>query len=185
VVFTAPYFINKQAGSNHHTKDRLQELINIRTLKVYLETTMFNYYFDSERDAHADTVKLFEEIKAGIFQGFTSMYVLRELGDAPEDKRRKMLSLIDEYGITTFDESPEAVRLAEAYVSEKVIPSKYLTDGIHIAVATIHEMDMIVSLNFKHIVRKKTIDLTGLINVSRGYRKVEIHSPMEVVDSEY
>ena len=34
----------------------------IRTPKVYLETTMFNYFFDTERDAHADTVKLFDEI---------------------------------------------------------------------------------------------------------------------------
>ena len=25
---------------------------------MYLETTMFNYYFDSERDAHADTVSM-------------------------------------------------------------------------------------------------------------------------------
>lgn len=110
---------------------------------------------------------------------------MRELGNALEDKRRKMLSLIDEYSIITFDESPEAVRLAEVYVAEGVIPAKYLADGIHIAVAAIHDLDMIISLNFKHIIRKKTIDLTALINVSRGYRKVEIHAPMEVVNSEY
>jgi hypothetical protein len=24
--------------------------------KIYLETTVFNYYFDTERDAHEDTV---------------------------------------------------------------------------------------------------------------------------------
>jgi hypothetical protein len=29
----------------------------LRTQRIYLETTMFNYYFDSDRDAHADTVR--------------------------------------------------------------------------------------------------------------------------------
>ena len=28
----------------------------MRTQKIYLETTLFNYYFDKDRDAHADTV---------------------------------------------------------------------------------------------------------------------------------
>ena len=37
----------------------------MRVPKIYLETTMFNYYLDTDRDAHADTVKLFEEIAAG------------------------------------------------------------------------------------------------------------------------
>ena len=48
-------------------------LVTIRIPKVYLETTMFNYYFDTERDAHSDTVKLFEEIRAGKYQAFTSV----------------------------------------------------------------------------------------------------------------
>ena len=35
------------------------------TLKIYLETTLFNFYFDTDRDAHPDTVKLFTEIAEG------------------------------------------------------------------------------------------------------------------------
>ena len=33
--------------------------------KIYLETTLFNYYFDTDRDAHADTVTLFQEDRRG------------------------------------------------------------------------------------------------------------------------
>ena len=54
-----------------------------------------------------------------------------------------------------------------------------------VTVATIYELDMIISLYFRHIVRKKTIDIAGLINVREEYRKFEIYSPMEVVESEY
>jgi len=34
--------------------------------KIYLETTLFNYYFDTEnQDYHADTVALFKACAAG------------------------------------------------------------------------------------------------------------------------
>jgi predicted nucleic acid-binding protein len=46
------------------------------TPKVYLETTMFNYYCDTDRDAHQATVALFEAIGRGEFEGFTSDYAL-------------------------------------------------------------------------------------------------------------
>jgi predicted nucleic acid-binding protein len=58
-----------------------------------LETTMFNYYFDADRDAHADTVTLFEECAEGKFVPFTSDYVVQELESAPESKRKKMWNL--------------------------------------------------------------------------------------------
>ena len=154
-------------------------------MKLYLETTMFNYYFEKEREAHADTVKLFQEIKAGKYQAFTSVYALRELRDAPPDKMNKMLALIEEYGIATLDFSTEAEQLAEIYAREKIIPAKYGTDSVHIAVATINDLDMILSLNFKHIVRKKTIELTELVNTREGYHKIKIYTPMEVVEHEH
>jgi len=44
--------------------------------KIYLETTLFNFYFDEDRDAHADTVKLFKEIFLGKYEAFTSRYVI-------------------------------------------------------------------------------------------------------------
>ena len=68
----------------------------MRKPKIYLETTLFNYYFDEDRDAHADTVTLFEECAAGKFETYTSDCVLAELEDTSlTEKRGKMLALID------------------------------------------------------------------------------------------
>jgi len=44
---------------------------NIRKPKNDLETTLFNYYFEPGRDAHADTVRLFKEIAAGKYEACT------------------------------------------------------------------------------------------------------------------
>ena len=75
----------------------------MRKPKIYLETTMFNHYFDADRDAHGDTVKLFEEIRAGKYEAYTSAYVADELDDADEPKRSNMLALINEYGVTVLN----------------------------------------------------------------------------------
>jgi len=156
----------------------------MRVPKIYLETTLFNFYIDVTRDAHADTVRLFKEIVAGNYEAFTSTYATDELEKAPKEKRDKMMNLITKHGITVLAPSDEAVRMADIYVAEGVIPPKYRTDGLHIAIATVNELDMIVSMNFQHIVKRKTITMTGYINTLNGYRAIEIYSPMEVVENE-
>ena len=59
-----------------------------------------------------------------------------------------------------------------------------MTGGLHIAVATVNDLGMIISMNFQHIVKRKTKIGTGNINALNGYRAVEICTPMEVVDNE-
>lgn len=156
----------------------------MQQLKIYLETTIFNYYFDTDREAHPDTVKLFKEIASGKYEAFTSLYVTDELEAAPVAKRDKMIRLIAEYGVTVLAPNKAAEQLADTYVAEGMIPVKYRMDAIHIAVASVNGLDMIVSTNFKHIVKRKTVRMTSAINVLNGYRAVEILSPMEVVEND-
>jgi len=95
-----------------------------------------------------------------------------------------MIDLISEYDINVLDATEESDMLAETYQKQGILPPGSTVDAQHIAVASVNDLDMILSLNFRHIVRKKTITMTGLVNVSLGYKPIEIHSPMEVVDRE-
>ena len=70
------------------------------------------------------------------------------------------------------------------YISEGVIPKRYRTDGLHIAIAAVYGLDLVISMNFQHIVKYKTEKMTGAINTLNGYRAVEIVSPMEVIENE-
>ena len=67
---------------------------------------------------------------------------------------------------------------------DNTLPRRSTTDACHIAVATVNDLDIILSLNFEHIVRRKTVLQTGSLNAQLGYRQVDIRSPMEVVDRE-
>ena len=92
-------------------------------------------------------------------------------------KYLNMLRLIEEYGITILDASDEADKLGASYQEYGILPERSTVDAQHIAVATVNDMDMIISLNFEHIVRKKTLEMTSFINTELGYRPIKIHSP--------
>jgi len=158
----------------------------MRTPKIYLETTIFNFPFvDDAPDLRDYTLQLFEDIKAGKFIPYTSQYVVDELENTQNvEKREKMKALITDYAVKAISTSKEAERLASIYVKEGIIKEKYETDALHIAMATVAELDFIVSLNFQHIVKRKTKVETGFINSREGYKHIDIYTPMEVIENE-
>ena len=162
---------------------RSLELIIMRVPKIYLETTMFNYYFDEERDAHDDTLRLFKDIQAGKYEAYTSVYVADELEDTKDSaKRLNMLNLIKEYDITVLAATDEAQYIADIYIKDGVVPATKGYDALHIAVSTISNLDYIFSFNFQHINRIKTKSMTSVINLREGYKPIIIATPSEVIE---
>jgi predicted nucleic acid-binding protein len=147
-----------------------------------LESTLFNHYFDTDRDGHEDTVRLFEAIGAGEYEGYTSEYAMIELRDAKEPKRSEMLGLAGKYNITTLYADDESLRMADLYIQNGVIPVKYRIDAIHVAIASVKGLDCVLSFNYQHINKLKTKRMTENINLIEGYKGVVICTPMEVLD---
>jgi len=57
---------------------------------------------------------------------------------------------------------------------------EFRNDMIHIALATVANVDILVSWNFKHIVRFDKIRSFNAINLEKGYKALQIYSPREV-----
>ena len=153
------------------------------TQKIYLETSIFNFVFsDDVPDKKSDTLKLFEEIKLGKYEPYTSAYVVGELEAASQPKQDSMLKLIPQFRIKVLPKNDSIVLLAQNYVAKGIIPEKYVTDAYHIATATVNELDIIASWNFKHIFKMKTVKFTEVVNIEQGYKKILIHSPTEVIE---
>lgn len=51
---------------------------------------------------------------------------------------------------------------------------------LHIALATVADIDVLVSWNFKHIVRLDKIRIFNAVNLELGYKQLQIYSPREV-----
>lgn len=149
-------------------------------LRLYIETTVFNWYFDP-RPEHQEVVDLFEAIRAGKFKGYTSDYVTDELKKAPEPKRSDMLALVDYYGLAKLGYNANAVSLAQKYINAGLVPASHLYDSTHIVLASISGLTAVVSYNFHHINRTKTIIGSSLMNVCEGYSPVIICTAEEVL----
>lgn len=78
----------------------------------------------------------------------------------------------------------ECYELAAEYIKRGIIPDKYEDDAFHIAVASVNDLDAIISWNFKHIVKLKTKKEVAGTNLLLGYKELEIYSPMEVIDND-
>jgi hypothetical protein len=68
------------------------------------------------------------------------------------------------------------------YVVKHIIPPRYRDDGLHIAVATVNNLDFVVSCNMGHIDKRKTMIGIGFINLRAGYKNIGICSSMEVIE---
>ena len=78
--------------------------------------------------------------------------------------------------------TPEAIELADTYIAQKVVGKTSLEDCRHIAIATIHKVDVLASWNFKHIVNLERIKGYNSVNLKLGYAMLEIRSPKDLVN---
>ena len=74
----------------------------------------------------------------------------------------------------------EALSLVEAYQQRGVLSPRYRNDMLHIALATLARVDVLVSWNFRHIVRLDKIQAFNAVNEERGFGTLNIYSPREV-----
>ena len=145
-----------------------------KTTSLYLDTSIFGGYYDDI--FMRETRLLFEKIKAGKYNVFISDLVEGELKKAPENVRNLLNSLKYEL----IEVSSECENLADEYIKEKVVGETSRDDCVHIATATINNIDYLVSWNYKHIVRAEKIKGYNSVNLKNGYKQLDIHSPREM-----
>ena len=80
------------------------------------------------------------------------------------------------------DSSSELTQLRDAYLQARILGGASQDDAEHIAAASVAEVDLVVSWNFKHIVHFDKIAGFGAVNLLHGYKPLRIHAPQEVVE---
>jgi len=152
-----------------------------RKLVLYIDTSVIGGYFDIEFEV--ETKMLFESVLNNEFDLMFSNITEDELLNAPEQVRQ-LLSNIPERNKIRIELTEEAVQLADNYISENFVGKTSRDDCFHIALATIHKADILVSWNFKHIVNVIRIRGYNAVNMKLGYPTIDIRSPKELIDYE-
>jgi hypothetical protein len=152
-----------------------------RKIKIYIDTSVVGGYYDAEFEI--ETKLFFEEIKQGRFQIIYSSVTDDELLGAPQRVRDLIKELPSKY-VTRVELTEEAVALADTYLLEKVVGQTSREDCFHIAIATLYQVDILLSWNFKHIVNYTRIRGYNGVNMKLGYPTIDIRSPKEIVYNE-
>jgi hypothetical protein len=155
----------------------LIESLLVKILRVYLDTSVIGGCFDPEFSAWSN--RLMDDFENGRF----IPVVATELGVAPANVRQEfegLLRLKPEF----LEITEEALTLAGVYAGHGALPPRFRNDLLHIAMATVANVDVLVSWNFKHIVRLEKIRIFNAVNLELGYKALQIHSPREVATDE-
>jgi len=157
----------------------------MRRPKLYLETSVWNFFFaDDAPEKKEITLKFFKKIETKEYEIFISDIVIEEIRRAEPQKRRVLLELVEKYKPKILEIDIEVEYLTKAYINEDIFSANREEDAKHAAVATIHEIDALISWNLKHLANFNKMEKINGVNLKEGYlKKIELITPMEV--SEY
>ncbi len=151
-------------------------------MKIYLETTVPNFLFaDDAPEKQEATQAFWQWLKLSHADVFISQIVLDEIVAAPPAKREQLLAALEEIDCRVLELNPQVVGLADYLVRSGIVPAKHADDARHIAVALVHEMDLLASWNLQHIVKLKTMAAVSELAAAYGYRPPRILTPQEIL----
>jgi len=147
---------------------------------VYLETSFFSACVStrtSEKSVEwrASSLEWWTAQRAS-HELFISGEVITELSAPDFPHSASALAMLQ--GMNVLEVGPEVEQFAELLVSEKVMPGPSLSgDAIHVAAATIHRMEYILSWNVKHLANENKRTHLAVICMRLGLNPPRIVTP--------
>ncbi len=138
---------------------------------------MFGGCFD--REFAKDSNRFFDNVRRGSYLVLLSAIVEAEIIAAPkkvQDAVRNLPKQSTEY----LSVNEEIEGLANAYLAEGVLNDASYNDALHVATASVHHADVILSWNFRHLVNVEKIRRFNAVNLRKGYKPIDIRSPKEL-----
>ncbi len=150
-------------------------------LSLYLETSVVGAYLDNGDPFRRDITIRWWEHELSEYRVFSSILVQRELERIAEPHRSGYLNLIRplEYA----EVAEEVAILAEGYIERGIFHRKYIADAIHVALASFHKIDYLVTWNFGHIANVRKQARLRLFNTTAGFFSPLIVTPEFLVHS--
>jgi hypothetical protein len=151
---------------------------------VYLETTLISYLVSRpSRDlivaAHQQATKDWWFERRPNFECYVSQVVLDEASAGDPEEAKTRMAVISDFPVLEITE--EAESLAAAIISGGAIPPDAVRDAAHIAIATVNDMNYILTWNCKHLANAQIIRRAAIVCNRRGYSMPVICTPEELM----
>jgi len=152
-------------------------------LALYLDTSTLGAVFDRDLPERSRTsVALLEKLVAGDHEAFVSDLTLREIAAAPSEVRQGLEEWVRRLRPVGLREDEESRALARRYLDAGVFPRHAAADARHVALASVFDLDVVVSWNFKHMVNPRRRNGVLAVNLPQGYPMIDLAAPTEVLE---
>ncbi len=140
------------------------------TARAYIETSILSFYFEARTEPEMVarriwTRRWWDQATAGV-ELVTSLAVIDELqrGDFPA--RASCLDLVSSLPVVAVDAA--VLEIVEAYIQQRVMPADPLGDALHLALASYHRSDFLVTWNCRHLANANRFGHIRRVNAALG-----------------
>jgi hypothetical protein len=151
---------------------------------VYIETSIFSYLAGRpSRDlvvaARQQVTHTWWHTRRAAFDLYVSQVVLDEVNAGDPEPAQRRAALATELPI--LDISPDVADLAAALIKGVPLPPKAGADAVHIAVASYHQVDFLLTWNLAHIANAELRPTIERVCRKRGYSPPILCTPDELM----
>lgn len=151
---------------------------------VYIETSILGY-LTARRSrniivmANIEITREWWDARRRDFQLYSSQAVVQETTQGDAEIAAQRLDILSD--ISLLDLNQAVLELATAFLERSNLPAKADVDAIHIAVATVHGMDYLLTWNCKHIANAQIQRKLAEVSLALGYALPILCTPYELL----
>lgn len=142
--------------------------------KIYVDSSVIAACCDSKYELWSKS--LMENFRSDLYKPVISELIQAEIADVPEEVKVVYDELI-KCAPRILEVTEKADTLADLYIDRKVLDEKYYFEALHIALATLAEVDVFVSLDHPHILHFMQVRGFVTVNLEMGLKPIQIRCP--------
>lgn len=153
---------------------------NVPKPRVYLDSTFPSVFCDQRVSLSyeiAITRRWWHE-ESGNYEIWISPATMAELEDGNHPHKAEILKFVDALNLLPPDPAVDA--LAQVYIENQVMPRKHLGDAWHLAYATYHKFDFLLTWNCNHLANANKRRHLETVNNRTGFVTPQIVTPLEL-----
>lgn len=153
--------------------------------KIYIETSIISYLVarpsnDTIRLACQQITQAWWATGRTLVSSFISPYVVEEASAGDPIAAQERIAALHSVSVLTTNQ--DIIELAEFLLLGGGLPAKAKLDALHIACATYHQMDVLLTWNCTHIANPVQLPVMRGLCAAKSYKLPELVTPFELME---
>lgn len=153
--------------------------------KVYIETTIPSFYYNQrsqpEMVARMNWTRDWWDNFRPTYDTVTSVAVMDELRERPHPQQTEKIALLR--AIPCLPINQAVLQAAEVYIARKVMPADVTGDALHLAFASVHACDVLLTWNCLHLANANKFEHIRRVNTDLGLAIPLLLTPLELMQT--